>query len=111
MKEAYRGWVLRCAWFCHASAGGRDGYPDVTGVARAQGCDDDADLHARHAEAGDRGAESVGCRVKAAATVPAIFIMARSPPAGWGHPAYNSTPPPHSCNYGDANHPKAWPVA
>ena len=40
-------------------AGERNGLADVAGFAGPQGCDDDADLHARHAEAGYRGEKPV----------------------------------------------------
>ena len=48
------------SFVCDASAGGRDGYPHGAGFVGASGRGDDADLYARHAEAGDWSEESVG---------------------------------------------------
>ncbi|MFT5031345.1 MAG: integrase, partial [Candidatus Binatia bacterium] len=47
------------AFLCDAFIGNRDGYSDGAGFARAQGCFDDADLHACDGEARD-GCERVG---------------------------------------------------
>ena len=38
----------------------QDGHSDGAGFTEASGRDDDANMHARHAEAGYRGAESAG---------------------------------------------------
>ena len=48
------------AFVCDAFAGIGNGYPDVAGFAGAFGCDDDDDLHACDAEAGNWGKESAG---------------------------------------------------
>lgn len=45
---------------CHAFVGVGDGYPNGSGFAGAQGCFDDADLHACHGQAGDGSEESAG---------------------------------------------------
>jgi len=48
------------AFFRDTSAGGRDGYPDGAGSARAFECEDDANLHACDGAAGVGRSESAG---------------------------------------------------
>ena len=52
------------AFVRHASVGKWLRHPHGSGFARAQGCGDDADLHACDAEAGDWGEKPAGCNSK-----------------------------------------------
>ena len=66
------------ALLCHALARARLRYPHRSGTARASGREDDADLHARHAQRRQCGAEPVGSVTARCHSIPGVGTLTRA---------------------------------